>query len=57
MDEELREYMFNFGVYYITLKQAGELFDKIIALVEAMDGVYIGGGYGEYIEAGEEAEE
>lgn len=57
MEEERKEYMFNFGVYPITMTQAGELFDKIIDLVEAMDDAYMGGGYGEYIETGKEAEE
>ncbi len=57
MEKEQKEYRFNFGVYPITMAQAGELFDQIIDLVEAMDGVYMGGGYGEYVETEEEAEE
>ena len=43
-----KEFHFDFGVYYVSEAQAGDLLGKIAALVEEMDGAHIGGGYREY---------
>ena len=52
MEEQKKEFHFDFGVYYITEEQAKRLFNQVIELVELMD-AYVGGGYREYAEAEE----
>jgi len=46
---EKEEFMFDFGVYDISEAEAGDLFDKIIELVEELN-AHIGGGYHAYSE-------